>query len=120
MKKLRYHCNEFDENGRLTKPCDRATKLVADAKRYSMSRAGVFRDQETWHQGERAFRFDKINQLAAPKELGQIDDALEVYWTTGFAPEDLDEETLDAMIRTAKKLAKLERKALKPAPKRRH
>ena len=117
MKKLGYHCHDLDENDRLIQPKDRATKLVAEAKRYSISSAGVFRDQERWRHGERAFRFDKINQLAAPKKLKQIDDALEVYWTTSFAPEDLDEETLDEMIETAKKLAKLERKTLKAAKK---
>ena len=61
MNYLSYLSPEFDESGWLTKPVDRATKLVADAKRYSISSAGVFRDQERWRHGERAFRFDKIN-----------------------------------------------------------
>ena len=46
-----------------------------------------------------------------------MDVALEIYWTTGIVPDDFDEEQLDKMIKTAKKLAKLEKKALGEAKK---
>ena len=65
MPENRYSQPTFDEKGWLYQPEDRATKLVADAMRYSISSAGVFQDQERWHKGERAFRSDKINKFPA-------------------------------------------------------